>query len=358
MWHLIAILDGGQPTQNTSLAEQRHHSKPTSSSKSESQFTIAMTTYGETGIWKAIQAFLPERLHFTEDHYPEEDSWQTRGHTIHIDRWRNPEAKIRLILFHGVGTNARQMSMILGRPLHEAGFELAALDMPGYGQTRCNPSVIHTYDDWVGIGSDFVDHELENDSRPIVLYGLSAGGMETYHVAALNKKVKGIIGMTFMELSDYRTRDQASRNVFMSRLGMPMATFQSYIPLLRSITMPMWLVSRMSTLVNDPDALKVFMLDPSSAGRWNSARFLGSHASYKPAVAPEDFDLCPILLTQPMEDHWTPRWVSDVFFARLKKAEVKVVELEGAGHYPLEDLGLQQMADAIIEFLNERAAAL
>lgn len=316
-----------------------------------------MTTYGETGLWKAIQAFLPERLHFTAEHHPEEESWVNRGHTIHLDRWRNPDAKIRIILFHGVGTNARQMSMILGRPLHEAGFELVALDMPGYGQTKVNPSVTHSYDDWVKIGSEFVDHELENDSRPIVLYGLSAGGMEAYHVAALNKKVKGVVGMTFMDLSDWKTRDQASRNMLMSRFGMPMASVQAMIPLLRSIRMPMWLVSRMSTLVNNPEALKVCMLDPTSAARWNSARFLGTHASYKPAMEPENFDVCPLLLTQPAEDFWTPRWVSEVFFARIKKVQVKIVELENAGHYPLEDPGLQQMADAIIEFLNERAVA-
>jgi alpha-beta hydrolase superfamily lysophospholipase len=316
-----------------------------------------MTTYGETGIWKAIQAFLPERLYFTPEHHPTEDTWQNRGHTIHLDRWPNPTAKIRLILFHGVGTNARQMSMILGRPLHEAGFELVALDMPGYGATKVNPSVTHTYDDWVNIGSDFIDHELKHDSRPIVLYGLSAGGMETYHIAAVNKKVAGIIGMTFMDLSNWRIGDQASRNVFMSRFGMPMAIAQSYIPGLRSVKMPMWLVSRMSTLVNNPAALKVCMLDPSSAGSWNSARFLGTQAAYKPAVKPEEFDVCPILLTQPAEDRWTPRWISDVFLARVEKVSVKVVELEGAGHYPLEDPGLRQMVDAIVEFLDERAGA-
>lgn len=83
--------------------------------------------------------------------------------------------------------------------MHEAGFELVALDMPEYEETRTNPSVTHTYNDWVSIRSDFVDHELEHDLRPIVLYGLSAGGMETYHVAGLNKKVVGITGMTFMD---------------------------------------------------------------------------------------------------------------------------------------------------------------
>ncbi|MCE0553639.1 hypothetical protein LQK80_08780 [Bacillus thuringiensis] len=49
------------------------------------------------------------------------------------------------------------------------------------------------------LASDYIDYEQQRDDRPIVLYGLSAGGMETYHVAAKNKKVKGIIGMTFLD---------------------------------------------------------------------------------------------------------------------------------------------------------------
>lgn len=311
-----------------------------------------MPGYGETGLWRAIQGFLPERLHFTPEHHPEADWWTSRGHNIYIDRWRNPGAKIRLIMFHGVGTNARQMSMILGRPLHEAGFEILAPDMPGYGCTEVNPSTTHSYEDWIKIGSDLIDYELENDPRPIALYGLSAGGMETFHVAALNNKVKGIVGMTFMDMSDWSTRDQASSNMISSRIGMPAAAVQSKIPILRNIHLPMWLVSRMSTLVNNPDALSFMMLDPSSAGRWNPMVFLASHASYKPVIAPEEFDVCPILLTQPMEDHWTPLWVAEKFFKRCKKADITIVKLEGAGHYPLEDPGLQKMADAIITFLN------
>jgi hypothetical protein len=90
----------------------------------------------------------------------------------------------------------------------------------------------------------------------------------------------------------------------------------------------------MSTLVNHSDALRVCMLDSTSAGSWNSARFLGTQASYKPAVAPEDFDVCPVLPTQPAEDMWTPRWICEVLFQKIKKVSVKIMELENAEHYP------------------------
>jgi hypothetical protein len=39
-------------------------------------------------------------------------------------------------------------------------------------------------------------------------YGLSAGGMLTYHVTALNIKVKGIIGMTFLDALVQQVRDE------------------------------------------------------------------------------------------------------------------------------------------------------
>lgn len=309
-------------------------------------------TYENQKAWKDVQKFLPRRLEFTKEHSPTEDWWENRGHKIHLDRWRNPAAKIRVILHHGVGTNGRQMSMILGVPLHSAGFELVAIDMPGYGCTQVAPTKPVSYDDWVQIANDFINFELENDPRPIVLYGLSAGGMLTYHAAALNKKVKGIVGMTFLDQRIQQVRDETARNLFMSRVGIPLAKL-SDVPLLRSLSLPMSLASKMFALVNNSDALKAFMADQTSAGSWASMHFLSSYSSYKPAVEPEDFDICPILLTQPREDKWTPLHLSELVLSHINKVPVKTVELQSAGHYPLEDPGLQQMADAIIDFLCE-----
>lgn len=312
---------------------------------------VSPHTYENQKAWKDLQKFLPQRLAFTKDHSPIEDWWENRGHKIHLDRWRNPAAKVRVILHHGVGTNGRQMSMILGVPLHTAGFDLVAIDMPGYGCTQVARNKPVSYDDWVRIANDFINFELESDPRPIVLYGLSAGGMLTYDAAALNKKVKGIVGMTFLDQRIQKVRDETARNFFMSRVGVPLAKL-SDIPLLRSLSLPMWLASKMSALVNNSDALKVFLADPSSAGSWASMHFLSTYSSYKPAVEPEDFDVCPILLTQPDQDKWTPLHLSELFLSRIRGVSVKTVELEKAGHYPLEDPGLQQMADAIIKFIH------
>ena len=101
----------------------------------------------------------------------------------------------------GVGTNARQMSLLVGAPLARLhNYHSLALDCPGYGMTKVAPNAKVIYSDWVELVSAFVDAQAaQYEGKPIVLYGLSAGGMLAYQVAAKNKHVKGVVGMTFLD---------------------------------------------------------------------------------------------------------------------------------------------------------------
>jgi len=306
-------------------------------------------TYAEQPNWLEIQRFLPESYQLKSGDEPSEEWWDWRQHRIHLDCYRNPEAPLKVILLHGVGTNGRQMTTILGAPLAKRGLETIAVDMPEYGVTQVGRGKPVRYDDWVQVGSDLVDSELAKDSRPIFLYGLSAGGMATYHIAAINRKVKGIIGMTFLDQRLQQVRDETARNLLMSRLGIPMAKFSAATPFAR-FRMPMSLASKMSTLVNNKAALNAFLADKTSAGKWVTMAFLASYGSYRPSLEPEDFDVCPVLLTQPAEDKWTPLHLSELVLKRISRVPVKTVMLENAGHYPLELAGLDQMVDAVFDF--------
>jgi pimeloyl-ACP methyl ester carboxylesterase len=308
--------------------------------------------YSNQPAWREIQGFLPQAYQLQPGGEPKEEWWQWRQHGIHLDCYRNAAAPLKVILFHGVGTNGRQMSTILGAPLARLGFETIAIEMPGYGLTEVGPGAPVSYDDWVQAGSDFIDAELARDARPVVLYGLSAGGMETYHVAALNRKVKGIIGMTFLDQRLQQVRDRTALNLVMSRVGVPLSTLAAKTPLAR-MRLPMWLASKMHALVNDKAALKACMADKTSAGNWVTLRFLASYMGYAPVIEPEAFDVCPILLTQPAEDRWTPLHLSELFLRRIQRVPVKTVMLENAGHYPIELPGLDQMVAAIGDFLGK-----
>ncbi|WP_444635008.1 alpha/beta hydrolase [Cupriavidus oxalaticus] len=308
-----------------------------------------MNTYAQQQNWRDVQRFLPAEFQLRPGQEPQEEWWPWGPHRIHLDCYRNAAAPLRVILFHGVGTNGRQMSTILGAPLARKGLETIAIDMPEYGLTQVGRGKPVRYDDWVQAGSDLVNAELAKDSRPIVLYGLSAGGMATYHVAARNGNVKGLVGMTFLDQRVQLVRDETALNRFMSRVGGPLAAMTARTPL-SGLHMPMAAASKMHALVNDKAALKACLVDKTSAGKWVTMSFLASYISYAPTVEPEDFDVCPILLTQPAQDRWTPLHLSELFLKRVNGVPLKVVMLENAGHYPLEQPGLSQMVNAVYEF--------
>jgi len=311
-------------------------------------------SYAQQQAWRRIQEHLPEPFRLTEETLPAEEWWEHLGHRIHLDAYRDPEAPAKVILFHGVGTNGRQMSTILGHPLAERGYETIAIDMPTYGVTEVAPGALVTYDDWVRIGSDLIDAELAKDDRPIVLYGLSAGGMETYHVAALNRRVAGIVGMTFLDQRSRRVRVATGFDPVSGLLGAPLMRLLAATPL-RTLRLPMRLASKMRALVNDREAANACLADETSAGNSATVAFLSSYLDYRPVVEPDDFDVCPVLLTQPGADRWTPLRLSEPFLDRLVEVPVTKVVLEDGGHYPIEQPALDRMVEAVSAFVAERA---
>lgn len=304
--------------------------------------------------WKEIQGFLPKDYQLTEEELPEEEYWDWHGHKIHLDTYRNKEAKAKIILLHGVGTNGRQMTTIIGHPLAQDGYEVIAIDMPIYGETIVKKGSVVTYDDWVLVGNDYVNYELEKDNRSIFLYGLSAGGMETYHVACKNKRVSGIIGMTFLDQREKLVNDTTTRNKFWAKMGLPLAKLSCQMGL-SSFQMKMSICSKMNTLCNDLDALKVMLKDKTSAGNKVNMKFLVDYMTYKPEIEPADFDICPIILTQPEKDRWTPQFLSDLFLDKVRLVSVKKVTLRNGSHYPIEKEALEDLHNSILMFIKENS---
>lgn len=224
--------------------------------------------------------------------------------------------------------------------------------MPTYGLTQVKKGALITYDDWVNLANDYINFEMSKDNRPVVIYRLSAGGMETYHVACKNKKVKGIVGMTFLDQKDPQVRDVTTKNIFMGRVGVPMLGFAKKLGLGR-IKMKMSVASKMWALCNNKDAMKILMKDKTSAGNSATMAFLDSYMNSKADINPEVFDICPILLTQPDDDRWCPLYLSTPFLDRIKKVDVKIVKLKNGGHYPIEQPALDEMHEAILKFINK-----
>lgn len=308
-------------------------------------------SYAEQKAWKELQDRMPENYRLTQDQLPQEYFWSWKENQVHVDYYPRPNSPAKVILLHGVGTNGRQMSLVLGHPLAQAGYETMSLDLIGYGLSQYPKKSKIRYEDWVQLVSDFVDTEAKKDSRPIFLYGLSAGGMLTLHVAMQNKNVKGIIGMTFLDQRTLAVKKGTMRFSPFSSITLPSMKLSAKTPI-GNIALPMSLVSKMYALSNDKDALKIMLNDKTSAGNTMSIKFLNSYMNYQPKYQLSSFTQCPVLLTQPAEDHWTPLELSQPVLKQLS-VPYQVVMLPKGGHYPVEAEALEQLKKSSIEFIQQ-----
>jgi len=297
--------------------------------------------------WKTYYEFFPEWNRIDKECEPDEEYWEWENNRIHLERYGNPEAKAKVLMLHGVGGNGRVLSF-MAVPLHKRGFEVIAPDLPGYGLSRVHAESIN-YNGWIRLVDCLLREERAKDDRPIFLFGLSAGGMLSYHVACISDHVRGLIATCILDLREREVLLGSASNPLAVHVGTPILNWVSrFAP---SMKLPMKAVANMKALVNDASLLDFLIHDKTSAGSTVPVGLITSMTKAAPAIAPEHFERCPMLLVHPAEDRWVTVDLSRIFYDRLK-CEKKVVLLENAGHLPLESPGLQQMENAIVEYID------
>jgi alpha-beta hydrolase superfamily lysophospholipase len=304
------------------------------------------SSYAELTIWQQIMKRLPPNNRIDEAATPVESFWRWGQHEVHIDHYPCDTSPIKVILLHGVGGNGRLLSFI-GAPLRRRGYEIISPDLPGYGLTRFHG--VPGYPDWVRLAADLISYEREKDGRPIVLFGLSAGGMLAYHSACVDGKVSGIIATNILDQRELVVRDGSATSKTVSRLGTPLLKLLAAVN--DSIPLPMRAVANMKAIVNDPGLLSLMLQDKTSSGSSVPLRLILSLVQADPAIEPEEFDICPFLMVHPEDDRWTPLPLSRLFYDRLK-CRKHLVMLENAGHFPIESPGIEQLEEAIVEFIT------
>lgn len=308
-----------------------------------------MKTYQSNKAWKQLNELLPTDFQITDKNLPLEEVWQWKGNNIHLDRYPNPDAQYRIFLHHGVGTNGRQMNMIFGHQMAALGYEVVAIDNLGYGMTEVNQKDI-TYSDWVKCFADFVNSETKRDYKKPVLYGLSAGGMMCYNSACFMDEVYGIIGMCFLKNDDTTVGKETAKFGWSNGFMFPAMNLLNKIGFKR-LQLPMKAVSKMNYLCNNEKALQIFLDDNASAGAKVQMQFLYEYMHYHPPIPVTEFDKCPILLTQPDQDRWTPLPLTELSMKGIK-APFTIRLLENGGHYPMEQTALIQLIEYADEFIR------
>jgi alpha-beta hydrolase superfamily lysophospholipase len=311
---------------------------------------MPLPTYDTEPTWRRYQAHFPEGLRCTPDSTPREEYWRWRGLDVHLDRLEAPRAPLKVVVLHGAGAYGRVMApaaVIAQR----YGYATVAPDLPGYGLTRV-PRKAMTYPAWIDCACDLVlAEQARNPHQPIVLFGVSLGGLLAYQVAArLGNRVRGLVATTLADPRERAVRAGFARNRVLGTAGLWL--LERLAPLTDGLPLPMALMSRMQHISNKPALSALVRSDRLGGGAWVPARFLRTLMSTAPAVEPEAFTACPVLLAHPGVDRMTDIALSRRFFDRLA-APKRMIVLDGASHMPTEHPGVDQLEAAVLELLRQ-----
>lgn len=298
--------------------------------------------------WRWYQKYLPEELRLGEDNLPEEEWFDFRGIDVHVDRYPVANRRGLVVLLHGGGGNGRVLSPFAGM-LAGMGVEVIAPDMPGYGLTVRTRRLKPSYALWTEVAHQIIESERSRDGVPVILFGLSIGGLLAYMAAARNGSVSGLIATTLADTRKLATMAVVGRNAVVGAAGFIM--MKAIGPLLDRVQLPMRLLAPMRLISNDPEVSRVFMRDRLAGGSRVQVGFLRSLMNVRPALEPEEFNVCPVLLAHPAIDPWTPLELSQRFFDRIR-APKELVVLRGCGHFPMEDPGRGELKAALQRFLD------
>ena len=313
---------------------------------------LCRTTYDDLPAWRAAHAHFPRQWQVPDNSLPDEETLSWRGCSIHVDRYRNDRSSTRLVLLHGLGTNARMMTCIAGHALSRLGYDVSAPDMPYVGATRTSHDWF-AYNDWVQLVTGFIELISERDDRPVVLFGFSVGGMLAYDVSCINHRVAGVCASCFIDLSDRDVRRAIATNpgwnMMMERVGG--ALVKSRVKL----KVPLETFANRKTISNDPSLNDILARDRSSLGGRFPLAFLDSLRRHSPTVAPEAYKTVPVALLQAELDYNIPPSTNRRFFDRIAGSK-RYVELPSAGHIPLNVDALRMMVGEIDQFVCDCVA--
>jgi alpha-beta hydrolase superfamily lysophospholipase len=224
-------------------------------------------------------------------------------------------------------------------------------DLPGYGLSRVPPGLVR-YDEWVSCVADLAEEERRRSGRPVVLFGMSVGGYLAYLAAAQGRNAAGVIATTLADPRLPIVRDQFARSPLLARVLTPLLPLLDAV--LGNVRLPAKWFANMRGIANDAELTRLICADPLGGGNRVPMGFMRSVMAIRPAIEPEDFDLCPVLLVHPAVDRWTRLDASRPFFERIKGPK-ELVMLENCGHFPLEEPGFSQLETAVVRFLEEQS---
>lgn len=280
---------------------------------------------------------------------PRSEAFQWAGGTLRLDRHGPADAGATVVLVHGAGGYGRMFAP-LAAGLAAAGHEVVAPDLPGYGLSPAAWQAVD-YGTWKQALLALIEAEYKRRPRPIVLLGASIGGYLAYLVTAESPWVQGLVATTLADPRDPDVQAALVRQPWMRAL---LPTLRPTSRLTRGLRVPVRWFTHMQRMSRDPALTALVCADPLGGGNRVPLGLLASLFDTAPALEPEQFQRCPVLMLHPACDDWTPVAISDRFFQRLAAPKQRVL-LDECGHFPIEQPGLDQLRDALLPLVQRIA---
>lgn len=309
--------------------------------------TIAPSYSGSSG-WLDYKRILGDRFGIAVLQEPNERWFDWRGHRIHLDV-HEPDGPPRgtLVLVHGAGGHGRLLAP-LGSLAAQLGWRALAPDLPGYGITRVKAGWREDYAEWPACIADIARAE----SGPVVLMGLSVGGMTAVRAAQLAPEVAGVIATTLIDPSDAQTFVAAARWRWLGHLSLLTMRWMPW--LMDKLPLPLGLATPLKAMTTDPLLQQWFARDPLIGRRIVHGRFFRSLHQYRP-VQPDLALKCPLLLVHPGADSWTPTAMSMPAYEAVPGAK-RLRVLTNGSHLPAEAPAWAELCEEIGDFLESSRA--
>lgn len=281
--------------------------------------------------------------------------WRWRHWEVRIEQLGDADAPAQMLLLHGAGGNADAM-----RPLAERiaarGILVTTIDLPGYGQSRLVRALHRRvpalrYEHWRALAADLL-RELD-DGRPLVAAGASIGGMLALEAAALSGMPGAVLASCLLDVRDPAALRAMLRWPWLRALVPLLGACRG--PLAR-VPLPLRWLTGMRLIANDPRLTAVVLADRQGGGGAMPLSWYRSFLRARRVVRPADARVPHVVLAHPAEDRWTAPELSERALARFAP-DGELVLLEGAGHFPVEEPGLGQFADAAARAAQLAASA-
>lgn len=304
-----------------------------------------MRNFSESNSWTAYRRVVAEEFGLDLQIEPTERWMPVRGHRVRIDEWSGDQKSGTVILVHGGGGNGRVLAPF-AEPIARHGWRVLAPDLPGFGLTEPAPGFDGDYAEWPAVVAEIADAQQD----PVVLFGLSMGGMTAVFAARESSHVAGVIATTLLDLTDPATFAAAARWEWLGRLS---SVAMALAPgLFDRIPLPLRLAAPLRAMSSSEGMQAYFARDPLIGRSWKPARFFRTAHTYPAGRLELD---CPLLVIHPGADRWTPTALSRTVFERIE-ARKTFVALSNGEHLPLEQPAYRELTQRVEQFLDDVAA--